>query len=201
MCVCMYVCMFACMFVCMHVCMYAWMYVRLCVCMYYVYSLPIYVSVCSSVQASIIICQKGPWISLLFLNITFFRVWPSLLKKLFSVAVIVIDASLICQLPWPRSQCVKALTRNSSQSGAYRQENTTRASLRLQILITSVTAHGFLWLTGLIIEMSDFINRLVDRYNDWTIESLRWAIGLTITRTFNIYVVYFTTLSVCDCIA
>jgi hypothetical protein len=122
-------------------------------------------------------------------------------EKLFSVAVIVIEALFIYQLPWPRSQCVEALTRNLSQSGAYRKENTTRSSLRLQIVITNVTAHGFLWLTGLIIEIIDFINRFIDLYNEWTTESLRSALRLTVTRSFNIFVVCFTTLSSFDCIA
>jgi hypothetical protein len=130
----------------------------------YIYLLPIYISVRPLRRPSS--CHKCPWISLLFLNITFFRVWPSLLKKLFSVAITVIDASLIYQLPWPRSQCVKALTRDSSQSGAYGQQHTTRASndcryeysLRASLLMASC-------------DSQDWLSKCVIWFIDWSIDT------------------------------
>ena len=165
--------------------------------MYYVYTLSIYISICPSVQASIIMSAG----SLNLFSFSTHHVFQGLAipaEKHFSVAVIVIAALFIYQLPWPRSQCVKALTRNLSQSGAYRKENTARASLRLHILITNVTANGFLGLTGLISESSDLINRFIDLHNEWTTESLRSAIRLTVTRTFHIFMFCFTTLSLFD---
>jgi hypothetical protein len=126
--VCMYVCLCMYMYVCMFMYVYVCMYYVLCM---YVYMYIRYLPICLSVHHHL---SAGSLKLFTFLNITLFRVWPSLLKEPFNVAVVVIDASLIYQLPWPRSQCVKALTRDSSQGGAYSHQNTTRASLRLQIL-------------------------------------------------------------------
>jgi len=155
--VCMFVCIYVCTYVCLHVCIYIYV-TYLCICLF---ARP-------SVQTSITICQQGPSSNLF--TFSKYHVVHGLAipaEKLHSVAVIVIDTLFIYQLPWPRSQCVKALTRNLTQSGAYRKENTTRASLRLRILITNVTAHGLLWLTGLIIERIDLIYRSIQQMNNW----------------------------------
>jgi hypothetical protein len=173
----MYVCVCVYFYVCMYVCMC--FYVCTCVCMYiYIRYLSIYLSV----RPSIIICHQGPWISLLF-YIPRFSGFGHPCWKAFQCSCNCDHALFIYQLPWPRSQCVKALTRNLSQSGAYHKEK-ARASLPLQILITNVTAHGFLWLTqdwlskGLIrlIDLSIYTTNEqlshFDQHSDWQLRDL-----------------------------
>jgi len=132
-CMCAYVCvclyyayMYVYMCVRMYVCMYKCMYVCLCVCIMCIRYLSMYLSVRPSVRPGIHHHLSAG--SLNLFSFSTYHVFQGLAipaEKLFSVAVTVIDALFVYQSPWPRSQCVKALTRSLSQSGAYRKENST----------------------------------------------------------------------------